>query len=89
MRVVVCVTVPEEAPKMPSAGCVLSHFRHGRYRVLGFRYQYQAMCLSRLAKQHFLVLQGEGFSPEELSSYFTVSGGSSLMLAKDSSAVFS
>lgn len=26
---VVCVSVPEEAPEMPSAGCVLSRLRHG------------------------------------------------------------
>lgn len=39
-----CVNVPEEASEMPSAGCVLSHPRHGSVGVLGFRYQYQGVC---------------------------------------------
>lgn len=79
-----CVSVSEEAPEMPSAGCVLSHL--GCWG-LGISTR---TCVKQAGKAAVSgCLKGEGFSLEELSSYFNVSGGLNLMLAKDCSAVFS
>lgn len=83
------VKIPEKAPETSSTDCILSHSRHASTGcgVLG-------TSTSSYVKQAWKAavpssLKEEGFSPEELGSCFTVSGGWSLMLAKDLNAVFS